>query len=156
MFNIGFLSEKAPLFMDIVSLYFFILPIIVISIHILLLKTNYPLYVKSQIGLFIATMLIVSFFEISIILESGFSTFLDTNSITYLYFISLLIFHIFIAIITIIGWIIMLIKNYDLYVKYKNNIIFKKKNLKYYRLLLLGIILTSYSGNIMYFILFIF
>jgi hypothetical protein len=156
MFNIGFISEKAPLFMDIVSLYFFILPLILIYIHIFLLKKEYFLYLKIQIGLFISTMIIISIFEICIILESGFSNFLNTDSITYLYFIYLLIFHIIVAILAIIGWIIMLIKNYDLYQKYNNKILYNFKYINFYRILLTLLILTSYSGNIMYIILFFF
>ena len=155
MFEIGFLSDKAPLFMDIVSLYFLILPLLLFFSINLAIKKKFLLHLKSQMAIFVFSMLIIVIFEIGVRVIGGFGEFLKDSSIPYNFFIIFLILHIIIAIISVIGWIAMIIKSYTLYKQDGFNSEFFKTHKNYSKLLFIGITITSYSGVGIYIILFL-
>lgn len=155
MFDVGFLTQKAPLFMDIVSLYFFILPILLFIAIRLAINKKYKQHMQAQLGIFIITMVVIVIFEIGVRVVGGFGEFLKDSSVSTEYFITYLIIHILIALASVVGWIVMMIKSYNSYKQDKFNSPFFKTHKKYAKLLFVGITLTAYSGVGIYIMLFL-
>lgn len=141
MLEIGFLSDKAPLFMDIVSLFFFILPFLLLGAFQYIKKDKIKHFFISQYLIIFFTMLMIALFEVGIILNDSFLKYLD-DTISFSTFVLLLLFHIVVAIVSFIGWIILMINQ-------------AKFNKEYVKLLFISITITAYSGNFMYLILFV-
>ena len=155
MFDVGFLSTKAPLFMDIVTLYFMILPILLfISIRFAINK-KYLFHLKSQLAIFVFTILMIVVFEVGIRVMGGFGEFLKDSSVSYGFFIIYLITHILIAIMSVISWIAILIKSYLVYKENGFKSDFFKIHKKYSKLIFLGLTITAYSGVGIYYMLFL-
>ncbi len=156
MFETGFLSNKAPLFMDLVSLYFLIFPFLLFVGIFIVHKKKFLLHKWYQLGLFFLTLAVIIFFEIGIRWIGGFKEFLDQSSISHEFFISYLSVHIFIALISVVGWVIILIKSHLSSKRNNFDSPFFKKHKFYGRLLILGLTLTAYSGAGIYAMLFLF
>ena len=155
MFEVGFLTHKAPLFMDIVSLYFFILPILLFLAIRLAINKKFVQHMQAQFAIFIITMVFIVIFEIGVRVVGGFGEFLKDSSVSTDYFITYLIIHILIALASVVGWIIMMIKSYSSYKQDKFNSPFFKTHKKYSKILFVGITLTAYSGIGIYIMLFL-
>lgn len=154
MFETGFISG-APLFMDIVTIYFSFLPILLAFAIVLAKQKKYHEHMISQIGIFILTMLFVVFFEVSIRIYGGFSVFLEDSNTDKEFFLIALIAHIIIAIISLISWSTLNIKTYLAFKKDGfDSPIFKSHRSKAI-LVFLGMTITSYSGTWMYYLLFL-
>lgn len=154
MFNTGFISD-APLFMDIVTTYFSFLPIFLLFAILLAKQKRYKLHILSQILIYSLSMSIVLFFEVSIRVYGGFSSFLENSNTNKEFFLIVLSIHILIALISLVSWSFLTIKTYITYKKEGINAkIFQKHKLKAI-LVFIGITLTSYSGTWMYYLLFI-
>jgi putative membrane protein len=155
MFEIGFLSQKAPLFMDIVTIYFAILPILLFLAIRLAIKKRYKEHTKAQFSIFIISLIVILIFEIGVRVVGGFDVFLKESSVSNDYFITYLIIHIIIALVSVIGWVITMIKSYIAYKKDGFNSVYFKTHSKYSKLLFIGLTLTAYSGIGIYLMLFL-
>ena len=154
MFDIGFIS-RAPLFMDIVTLYFSFLPIIMIFAIRLAKQKKYHLHMISQMGIYILSMLFVVFFEVSIRVYGGFAEFLKQSNTDDNFFLIALSLHILIAIISLVSWSVLNIKTYLAFKKAGFDAPILKNHRSKAMLVFLGITLTSYSGTYMYYLLFL-
>ncbi len=154
MFNSGFISS-APLFMDIVTIYFSLLPILLVFAISLAKQKKYNLHMISQMGIYILTMIFVVIFEVCIRVYGGFGIFLEQSNTDKEFFLIVLAIHILIALISFISWTVLNIKTYLAYKKdgFKAEI-FKKHRFKAI-LVFLGMFLTSYSGTYIYYLLFL-
>lgn len=110
---------------------------------------------QAQLGIFIITMVVIVIFEIGVRVVGGFGEFLKDSSVSTEYFITYLIIHILIALASVVGWIVMMIKSYNSYKQDKFNSPFFKTHKKYAKLLFVGITLTAYSGVGIYIMLFL-
>ena len=110
---------------------------------------------QAQFAIFIVTMVFIIIFEIGVRVVGGFGEFLKDSSVSTDYFITYLVLHILVALASVIGWIIMMIKSYSSYKEDKFNSPFFKTHRKYSKILFLGITLTAYSGIGIYVMLFL-
>ena len=154
MLGVGFLGTKAPFFMDFITVYFAILPILVGLSIFAVIKKRYELHYKMQLTTFLITIFVVTIFEVGVRVFGGFSTFMETANINQTFMITLLSVHILIAVTTVIFWS-SLIYGTIKHVKIENRSI-QKSHKKFGKILFLGIFLTSFLGVLIYFLLFIY
>lgn len=156
MFQAGFLGTRAPFFMDIVTLIVAALPLLVFG-AILLARKGYPkLHMLAQNIIFFVSLIVIGYFEAGVRVGGGFDAFVSGAGVSYNLALWVLIVHIIIAIVTLYFWTLTMIGA---------NMQYAKKELpgKYslgHRLLAikatLGIIFTSFSGILVYVLLFVY
>lgn len=113
--QVGFLGSRAPLYMDIVAVMFFILPVLLfISIRYAINKEIKKHFI-SQVMIFIMMLLSVIIFEVGMRVAGGFTIYLDLSSINKTFFTIFLIVHIITAIIVINTWSYQLITSIKAY-----------------------------------------
>ncbi|NOQ31591.1 MAG: DUF420 domain-containing protein [Helicobacteraceae bacterium] len=155
MFETGFFSTRAPLFMDVVTIYFALLPFLLgISIYFAA-KGKLKLHMQSQLAIFIFTMMMIVVFEVGVRVIGGFKEFLEHSSVSQSYFVIYLIIHVMIAIASVVGWVWLIFKSHH---AFKTNG-FKDEFFKIHppagKLVFIGLTLTAYSGVGMYYMLFV-
>jgi len=156
MFETGFLGTRAPFFMDLVTLIVAVLPLLVFG-AILLVRKGYPrLHMLAQNIIFALSLVVIAYFEVGVRVGGGFDAFVSDTGISYTFALLVLIVHILIAIVTLYYWTLTMIGA---------NMQYAKKELpgKYslgHRLIAikatLGIIFTSFSGILVYVLLFVY
>lgn len=116
MFSInGFLGTKALLFMDIVTIYFALLPFLLAYSIYFAVKEEHKKHLISQ-GLILGfTLIIVLIFEIGVRLTGGFLEYVKDSSISYDFLFIFLMVHIIIAIGSVAGWLYLFISAYKEY-----------------------------------------
>ena len=108
LFEAGFLGTRAPLFMDIVSVIVFLLPFLILGAISLAKVANYTAHEIAQKLLFVISVLVVGFFEYGVRMAGGYKILMEGTSVSHDYLIYVLIFHIMIAVSTLVIWIITL------------------------------------------------
>jgi putative membrane protein len=104
MFEAGFLGTRAPFFMDMVTIYFALLPFLVaFSIYMAITK-RYALHFRFQMSTFILTMVMVVIFEIGVRVDGGFNAYMQESSLSYNAVFVYLIIHILFALLTVVAW----------------------------------------------------
>lgn len=117
MFSQGFLGTSAPFFLDFITIYFAILPILLAISITFAIKGMVKTHFISQ-GIIIAlTLLIVVTFEIGIRISGGFLEYSKNSNHSFDFLLIFLVIHIFIAIIAIAGWLYLFISSYKSYKK---------------------------------------
>ncbi len=110
--KIGFLGTQAPLFMDIITVYFAVMPILLLVSIYFAIKKKYQLHFISQ-GIILTTALVITvFFEIGVRITGVFSQFAKTSYFSYETILIFLIIHIIIAILAVGGWLYLFISSY--------------------------------------------
>ena len=104
MFQPGFLGTKAPFFMDFVTLIVALLPLLVGVAISFAKKRKYTLHAKVQMGIFIVSVIVVSYFEYGVRLGGGYETFVKNTNVSHDYLFIVLIVHISISVITLGFW----------------------------------------------------
>jgi len=148
MFELGFLGTRAPFFMDVVTLIVALLPLLVAGAISLAKAKKYKLHAIAQVIIFIFSVVILVYFETGVRIGGGFDAFMDGSSVSHNYAFFVLIFHIIIAVLTLIIWFVTLIRAK----KFLSLGLHKMLG----RISFVGILLTSLTGIWVYFILFIF
>lgn len=153
--NLGFLGTKALLFMDIVTVYFAVLPFLLFfSIYLAITKNYKKHYISQAIILFI-TIVMILVFEVGVRLTGGFTEYVKNSSISYDFLIIFLSLHIIIAITSTSAWLCQFLYSYK---SYKNNNILSikvKKHKKIGTLIFVALTVNSIMGVCIYFFLFI-
>lgn len=155
MFEAGFLGTRAPLFMDLVTIYFALLPFLVGYAIVLAVRGNYRAHFKWQATLFLLTMVMVAIFEIGVRIGGGFNDYMQGSELSYGWVLGYLIVHIVIALITVIAWGVTIYKSMKAYVKEGPSSSYFIQHKSKSKWLYLGIAVTSLMGCSMYPILFI-
>ncbi len=138
----GFLGFNAPLFMDLTLIIVAPLPFLM-AFGIYLAKAKFiKLHKIFQSTLFIITLIVLAIFEYLIRKIGGFNAF-DLN-IDRDIFITVLIIHIIIAIVTIVFWFITILKSSNV-----------KMHKIYAIFTFYGIIFTTISAILVYLLLFV-
>lgn len=115
--EVGFLGTRALFFMDMVTLYFAILPFLLgLSIRQAVIG-NITLHFRSQIAILFLTIVMVIIFELGVRISGGFIEYIKFSSISYDFFIMYLAVHIFVALMSVGGWIYLIITSYKTYTK---------------------------------------
>ena len=112
MFQPGFFGTRAPLFMDIVSLIVLLLPFLIGAAIRMAKRRRYNLHETVQKILFVISVVVVLFFEIGVRSEGGYKRLMEGSSVSHHYLFYVLVFHIFIAVVTLVLWIYTLVTAY--------------------------------------------
>lgn len=142
---------QAPFYMTAVTIYFIILPFLLASSIFQAVKKRYELHLKSQLAIFILTILVIIYFEIMLRIEGGFLYYKQFTNVPESFMLIYLIVHILIAILGVILWAYLIFSSVKAY---------KRKSLDNKRHKLLGkivfslITISCIMGTGIYFMLF--
>lgn len=157
MFNtVGFLGTRALLYMDIVTIYFALLPLLLLASIYFAVKKRYQAHFISQAAIFIVTVIIVLIFEVGVRISGGFIEYAQQSQLSYSFLVGFLIAHIIIAVASTSGWLYQLIVSYKFY-KRKGFENFKTtKHKKTGKILFAALTINSIMGVCIYLFLFVF
>lgn len=148
MFQAGFLGTRAPIFMDVVTLIVAILPLLLMSVVMLAKLEKYELHAKSQMILFTISAAVLIYFEYGVRIVGGFEFFMKESGVNHNYAFIVLVFHIAIAVITLIFWLTTL-----LMAKRQLQL---NKHKQAGKLTFIGVSLTSLTGIWVYLLMFVY
>jgi len=151
-FTQGFLGTHSPFYLDCATLYFALLPFLVIYSISFAVKKQIKKHFVSQMIILFLTLLIVLVFELGLRLDGGFKTYAEYSSLNYTFLLVYLLAHILLSLITLVYWIYFVYRSYSSY----KSATFDKKHKNKGKLCFLLIFLTSLTGVILYFLLFVF
>ncbi|MGA9045802.1 DUF420 domain-containing protein [Sulfuricurvum sp.] len=151
-FEPGFLGTRALMYMDIVTLYFAILPFLLAFSIYQAIRGNIKLHYQSQFIILAITIVMVLIFEIGVRLTGGFVEYAKQSPLSYDFLLLFLVVHIFIALMAVGGWIYLIISTYK---SYQNGILEKsEKHRKMGKWIFSALTLTSIMGCSIYLFLF--
>jgi len=117
-FEPGFLGTRAAFFMDMVTLYFAVLPFLLgMSIRQAVIGKIRSHY-RSQFVILGLTLIMVIIFELGVRLTGGFMEYVKLSPLSYDFLLIYLAVHIFIALMAVGGWIYLIITSYRTYMQY--------------------------------------
>ena len=155
MFEIGFLGTRAPLFMDILTLYFAVVPFLVALSIRFAVRKKLLWHIYSQIAVFVMTLVMVVFFEIGVRVDGGFNAYMQESVFSYNAVLAYLIFHILFALMSMIAWGITIYSAYKAFRTEGLSSAYFKMHRKRAQWVFLAIVINSILGVSMYPILFI-
>lgn len=151
-FEPGFLGTKALMYMDIVTLYFAILPFLLGFSIYQAIRGNIKLHFQSQFIILAITIIMVLIFEIGVRLSGGFMEYAKHSSLSFDFLLIFLLIHIFIALMAVGGWIYLIISTYK---SYQNGILENsEKHRKMGKWIFSALTVTSIMGCSIYLFLF--
>ncbi len=154
-FEPGFMGTRAPMYLDIVGVFFFLLPFLLFFSIRWAVKGEIKKHFVSQVIIFLLTLVFVVIFEAGMRLSGGFQEYMKASSVSYSFFIGFLIVHILVAIATFNLWSYQLITSVKAYRKGTLTGDVAKKHKKLARILVIGIVVTIAQGVGIYYFLFI-
>ena len=154
MFEAGFLGTKALLYMDIITLYFGILPILMASAIYLAIKKKYKLHYKMQLSIFAITLVVVAIFEVGVRVSGGFSAFMEHSNANYTYMLMFLVVHVLVAILSVVLYSTLIYSSTQQYIFKKEP--FAPNHKKMGQVVFFGMTLTSIMGILIYYFLFMY
>lgn len=154
LFDAGFLGTRAAMYMDIATLYFAVLPLLLgLSIRFAVIG-NIRCHMRSQIAILALTVAVVLMFEIGVRVDGGFVEYIKQSHINYPFFVGFLSVHILIAIASVGGWIYLVVATYRGYVREGLNAPVFQNHKKIGKAIFFAMTLTSVMGCLIYFFLF--
>jgi len=155
MFEVGFLGTRAPLFMDVVTIFFALTPFLVGYSIFLAVKGKYALHLQTQLAVFVLAMVMVVVFEIGVRIDGGFNAYMHESSWSYNAVLIYLVAHILFALLTVVAWGITIYSAYKVYREEGWDSSYFKLHRKRARWVFLAICVNSIMGVSLYPILFI-
>lgn len=152
MFETGFLGTSAPFYMDLVTLYFGILPFLMGSAIFMAVKKRYELHYKMQLSIFVLTLIVVGIFEVGVRISGGFSAFMEQSNANMTFMIIFLVIHILIALVAVVLYSILIYSGVKEFRLKSAPIV--KSHKKLGMLVFLGMSITSIMGVMIYYFLF--
>jgi len=146
MFESGFLGTNAPMYMDVITLYFGILPLLMGTAIYMAVKKRYELHKKMNLAIYAITLLVVVFFEVGVRLSGGFAYFIQDSNAQYAFLFTFLLFHILVAFVSVVAYSLLIYKTVT---KLQNH-------RKFGILVYLGMTVTSITGVMIYYFLFLY
>lgn len=153
--QVGFLGTKAPLFLDLVTIYFALLPFFLGYSIYYAIKKQYQKHFISQAIILATTLVVVVVFEIGVRITGGFMEYSEGSSVSYSFMLTFLIVHIIVAIASVAGWLYLFIISYIAYKKDKFKTIQSTKHKKIGKAIFLSLTISSIMGVCIYIFLFI-
>lgn len=153
LFSTGFLGTSAPFYLDLVTVYFAILPFLLAFSIYFAVKKEYKKHFISQAIILGTTLTIVVIFEIGIRISGGFLEYSKYSNISFDFMLVFLSVHILIAIAAVGGWLFLFISSYK---DYKNNSFDGKKHRKIGKAIFVALTISSIMGICIYTFLFMF
>lgn len=123
-FEPGFLGTKALMYMDIVTIYFALLPFLLAFSIYQAIRGNSKLHYQSQFAILAVTIVMVLIFEIGVRITGGFVEYAKQSPLSYDFLLIFLVVHILIALFAVGGWIYLLISTYK---SYQNGVLENKE-----------------------------
>jgi len=151
----GFLGTRSPMFMDLVTLFFALLPFLVGYSIYLAVKGKYQKHLQSQLLVFAMTLFMVIVFEVGVRIDGGFHAYMQESSISYTGALIYLVIHILFALVTMIAWGITIYGAYKAYREVGIGAPYFILHKKRARWVFLAIVINAVMGTLMYPILFI-
>ncbi|MGA1932397.1 DUF420 domain-containing protein [Arcobacter sp. YIC-464] len=151
----GFLGTKALLFMDVVTIYFGLLPFLLAYSIKLAINQKYKLHFLWQTIILAITLVMVLIFEIGVRFTGGFIEYAKDSTLSYDFLILFLLVHIVIAIFAVAGWLYLYISSYKLYKKSGFKEFSTSKHKKIGKAIFASLTLTSIMGISIYIFLFV-
>jgi len=105
MFETGFLGTRAPFFMDFVMIMVALLPLLALGAISMAKVKSYKLHALTQSIIFVVSVIVVSYFEYGVRAGGGFNNFMEGSNTSHNYALYVLLFHIAIAVISLLIWI---------------------------------------------------
>ncbi len=152
MFETGFLGTKAPFYMDLITIYFGLLPLLMGSAIIMAMKKKFDMHYKMQLSTFIVTLVVVVIFEIGVRLSGGFNEFMNDSNANYSAMAIFLAIHVIVAVISVVIWAILIYSAIREYKFHKKPII--RSHAKLGRWVYFGMSATAIMGVSIYYFLF--
>lgn len=153
-FEPGFMGTRAPMYLDIVGVFFFLLPFLLFFSIRYAVKGEIKKHFISQTVIFVLTLIFVVIFETGMRLAGGFQEYIKASPVSYSFFITFLIVHVLVAIATFNLWSYQLISSVKAYRKGTLTGEKAKKHKKLARILIAGIFVTILQGVAIYYFLF--
>ncbi|MGP2655475.1 DUF420 domain-containing protein [Malaciobacter sp. WC5094] len=154
-FAAGFLGTKAFLFMDVVTIFFALLPFLLAYSIKLAVDKKYKLHFISQTIILVVTLIMVLIFEIGVRISGGFIEYAENSGVSYDFLLIFLIVHIVIAIFAIAGWLYLYISSFKLFKKSGFKEFSNTAHKKIGKAIFASLTLTSIMGVSIYIFLFI-
>jgi len=152
-FEPGFLGTRAAFYMDMVTLYFAILPFLLgLSIRQAVIG-NIALHYHSQMAILGLTVVMVIVFEVGVRIEGGFVEYVKMSPVSYDFLLLFLAVHIFIALMAVGGWVYLIITSYRTYLQGGKEAMGKHRKMG--KWIFAALTLTSVMGCSIYLFLFL-
>ncbi len=155
LFETGFLGTGAPLYLDVITLYFSFLPFMLAGSILFAIGKQYERHYRSQIAIFIVTVVMVLLFEIGMRIDGGFMAYMKEGVLSMALFSIFLAVHIAVAVISVILWTIVLHTSLREYKAGVDMVEFARRHKRKSRLLFGGLTFTSITGVMIYLFLFV-
>jgi putative membrane protein len=153
-FEPGFLGTKAPFYMDLVTLYFALLPFLLGTSIYQAIKGNITLHYRSQMVILAMTIVMVLIFEIGVRISGGFVEYVKMSGLSYDFLLLFLLVHVFIALMAVGGWIYLMISSYQTFTRVGHLGVTNHKRIG--RWIFAALTVTSVMGCSIYLFLFVF
>lgn len=154
MFSQGFLGTAAPFYMDLVTLYFALLPFLLIVGIMMAVRKKFELHYKMQLSTFLLTLVMVVVFEVGVRFSDGYSVFMQSANINETFIWIFLLVHVLIALVSVVAWSILV---YSAVKEFKLGATpFVKSHKKLGMWVYAGMSITSFMGVLIYYFLFIY
>ena len=154
MFEFGFLGTKALMYMDVITLYFGVLPFLMASAIYMAIKKRYKLHYKMQLSIYVLTLTVVAIFEIGVRISGGFSAFMEQSNANYSYMLIFLVIHVLIAILSVVLYSILIYSSSQQYIFKKEPLALNHKKMG--QVVFFGMSITSIMGILIYYFLFMY
>lgn len=154
-FEPGFLGTRAPMYLDIVALYFMLLPFLLFVSVRFAVKGEIKKHLNAQLAVFVMTLVMIVVFEVGMRMAGGFSEYMKESSVSYSYFITFLIVHIIVAIATVNLWSYQIISSVKAYKKGTLTGETAQRHRKIAKFLMLGIAVTLIQAGSIYYFMFV-
>jgi putative membrane protein len=149
----GFLGTSAPFYLDLITVYFGILPFLLGFSIYFAIKKEYGKHFISQSIILSITLILTVIFEIGVRITGGFLEYSKHSNISFDFMLIFLGIHIQVAIIAVAGWLFLFISSYK---DYKNNKLDATKHKKIGKAIFLALTISSIMGIFIYLFLFVF
>ncbi|HIC44454.1 MAG TPA: DUF420 domain-containing protein [Sulfurimonas sp.] len=153
-FDPGFMGTRAPMYLDIVGIFFGLLPFLMFFSIRYAVKGDIKKHLVSQATIFVLTLIFVVIFETGMRMAGGFRTYIENSPVNYTFFIAFLIVHVLVAIATFNLWSYQLITSVKAYRKGELRVGTGQRHKKIAKILIIGIFITIAQGVGIYYFLF--
>lgn len=152
MFEPGFLGTRALGFMDVVTIWFAVLPFLMAGAIFAAMQRRYVLHSRLQTALFAVTLAMVVIFEVGVRLSGGFLSYAEGSSVPLPALATLLGVHILIAVAAVALWAWVLV---DAWVRFRRDGAVADGHRRYAQFAYAGMTVTSFLGVLIYLLLFV-
>lgn len=152
MEDLGFLGTRALLFMDVVTIWFAMLPVLLAGAIALVHLGHHAWHIRMQVTLFVMTVLMVLLFEVGVRVTGGFVEYVQHSSVDPFWMTVLLVVHVIVAVASVILWVWLL---YSARKAFSNQGRVGTIHKRYGKILFGGLSLTSLMGVLIYLLLFV-